>query len=133
LNGLESITQIPKEIVETIQKIITQSFFSDIKLIQENIQIEQFSIDDIDDSLFYGLQEQVESYKAMAAGLQGKLDQLEQTLASGESDASQLRSQINTHQQELDVITRQLEKIDTSRQESLKSKLKELQESQKKL
>ena len=94
LNGLESITQIPKEIVEVIQKIITQSFFSDIKLIQENIQIEQFSIEDIDQSLFDHLQTEVDNYKAMAAGLQGKLDQLEQTLASGESDVASLRTQI---------------------------------------
>ncbi len=127
LNGLESITQIPKEIVEVIQKIITQSFFSDIKLIQENIQIEQFSIEDIDQSLFDHLQTEVDNYKAMAAGLQGKLDQLEQTLASGESDVASLRTQIVWHEREFDQLSFLLEKIDSTKIQALKKQKQDLE------
>lgn len=133
LNGLESITQIPKEMIAVIQKIITQSFFSDIKLIQENIQIEQFSIEDIDQSLFDSLQTEIENYKAMAASLQGKLDQLEQTLAAGESDVISLRTQIDGHQRELEILNDQLANIDTTKLQLLKKEIKDLQLNQQKI
>lgn len=126
LQTIEHIDWLPTQLHHYLGSISQQPFFRDLSLIQEQVNIDQFSVDDVDLKIFATLQQEISNYFSQAAWLQGRMEQIEQTVQAQNKQLYKLTQERDELNMRIQNIQQRLSSIDVISIQQLKERRKEL-------